>query len=35
MKALEVDPWQLNNIPDYFKTQKMCEFVPDWFMTQQ
>ena len=46
IKALEVDPWQLNNIPDYLKTQKMCDkvvkdypsslqFVPDWFVTQQ
>ena len=45
-KALEVDLWQLNDIPDYFKTQKMCDkavkdypsspqFVPDWFVTQQ
>ena len=46
IKALEADPWQLNDIPDYFKTQKMCDktvkddpyflqFVPDWFVTQQ
>ena len=46
IKALKVDPWQLNDIPDYFKTQKMCDktvkddlyslhFVPDWFVTQQ
>ena len=44
--ALEVDPWQLNDITDYFKTQRMCDkivkdepyflkFVPDWFVTQQ
>ena len=46
VEALELDPWQLNNIPDYFKTQKMCDkavkddpsslqFVSDWFVTQQ
>ena len=46
IKALKVDPWQLHDIPDYFKTQKMCDktvkddpytlqFVPDWFVTQQ
>ena len=44
--ALEVDPWQLNDAPDYLKTQKICDkavkddpysrrFVPDWFATQQ
>ena len=46
IKALEVDPWQLNDIPDYLKTQKLCgktvknypyplQFVPDWFVAQQ
>ena len=40
IKALKVDPWQLNDIPDYFKTQKLydktvkddsysLQFVPD------
>ena len=44
--AIEVDPWQLNDTPDYLKTQKMCDdvvqrnsyflqFVPDWFITQE
>ena len=38
--------WQLNDIPDYFKAQKICDktvkddpyslqCVPDWFVTQQ
>ena len=46
IKALEVDPWQLHDVPDHFKTREMCEravrddsfslqFVPDWFVTQQ
>ena len=46
IKALEVDPWSLYDIPDHFKTQKICDkalkddpsslqFVPDWFVTQQ
>ena len=45
-KTLEVDPCQLNDIPDYLKKQKMCDkavkddpsslqFVHDWFVTQQ
>ena len=45
-KTLEVDPCQLNDIPDYLKKQKMCDkavkddpsslqFVPDWFVTQE
>ena len=44
--TLEIDPWQLNDFPDYFKTQEMCDdtiwedpysllFVPHWFLTQQ
>ena len=44
--AIEVDPWQLNDIPDYLKTQKMCDdvvrketyslqLVPDWFVTEE
>ena len=46
INAPEVDPWLLNDIPDYLKTQKTCDkavkndhssmqFVPDWFVTQQ
>ena len=42
IRALEVDPWALNDIPDYLKTQKMCnetvrndpsslQLVPDCF----
>ena len=27
IKALEVDPWQLGDIPDYFKTPKICDDV--------
>ena len=23
--AVNVDPWQLNDIPDYLTTQKMCD----------
>ena len=44
--AIDVDPWQLKNVPIHFKTQKMCDdvvqrdsyslqFVPDWFVTGQ
>ena len=44
--ALDVDPWQLNDVPDYLKTQRMCghavqrdsyslQFVFDWFVTQE
>ena len=44
--TLEIDPWQLNDFPDYFKTQEMCDdmvwedpysllFVPHWFGTWQ
>ena len=44
--SIALDPWQLNDIPDYLKTQKMCDkavkddpsslqFAPDWFVTQQ
>ena len=46
IKALEVDPGQLSDIPAYFKSQEMCDdavwedsyslrFDPDWFVTQQ
>ena len=45
-KTVEVDPWQLKDVPNHFKTQEMCnkavgyylfslQFVPDWFVTQQ
>ena len=45
IKAVEVGPWQLYDVPDHFKTQDMCDdvvwgdpfplqFVPDWFLTQ-
>ena len=45
-KGADVDPWQLGNASDHFKTQEMCneamredsyaiKFVPDWFVTQQ
>ena len=46
IKAFEVDPWSLYNIPNNHKTQEMCnkaveddlsslQYVPDWFVTQQ
>ena len=46
IEAIELDPWQLNDIPDYLKTQKMCDdvvrrdpyslqFVRDWFLTKE
>ena len=25
IKAVEVDHWQLKDVPDYFKTQEMCD----------
>ena len=25
IKAVEVDPWQLKDVPDNFKKQKMCD----------
>ena len=45
-QALEVDLHILRYVPDYLKTQKMCDeavqnglctlkYVPDWFVTQQ
>ena len=45
-EAVEVNPWQLYDVPDYLKTQEMCDdvgrrdsyllqFVPDWFVTQE
>ena len=44
-KVVEEDPWQLEFVPDQFKTQEMCngtvkgdafslQYVPDWFVTQ-
>ena len=44
--AADVNPWQLSDVPNYFKTQKVCDdvvlrqsyflqFVPDWFVTQE
>ena len=46
IKAVEVDTWQLKDVPDHFKTQEMCDkvvrdylfslqYVPDWLVTQQ
>ena len=47
IKATKVDPWQLQDVPDHFKTQDTCDnavvmedpwllrYVPDWFVTQQ
>ena len=45
IKAVEVDPWQLEVIPDHYKTQEACERaiekdpyqlenIPDHFKTQ-
>ena len=45
IKAVEVDPWQLDDVPNHLKTQRMCDktveeepsclqFVPDSFVTQ-
>ena len=45
-KTVEVDTWQLKDVPNHFKTQEMfnkavgyylfsLQFVPDWFVTQQ
>ena len=25
IKAVEVDPWQLGDVPGHFKTQEMCD----------
>ena len=46
IKAVEVDPWQLYDVPDHFKSQKMCDaivsedpyslqYIPHWFVTQE
>ena len=46
IKGVEVDLWQLEDVPDPFKTQDMCDkavhkrpwllkYVPDWFITKQ
>ena len=43
--AIDVDPWSLYDVLDYFKTEKMCDdmvqrdpyflqFVPVWFVAQ-
>ena len=45
-EAVEVNPWQLYDVPDFLKTEEMCDdvvrrdsyllqFVSDWFVTQQ
>ena len=45
-EAVEVSSWQLYDVPDYVKTQEICDdmgrrdsyllqFVPDWFVTQE
>ena len=45
-EAVEIDPWQLYDVPDYLKTQKICDdvaqrdsyslqFFPGWFVTQE
>ena len=45
-EAVEIDPWQLYDVPYYLKTQKMCDdvaqrdsyslqFFPGWFVTQE
>ena len=45
IEAVEVDPWQLDDIPNHLKTLEMCDAavrkdsfssvcVPDWFVTQ-
>ena len=46
IERVEVDPWQLRDVPDHFKGQEMwdktvreepscLQYVPDWFVTQQ
>ena len=46
IKAVEVDPCQLEHVPNHFKAQEICDkavkdylfsfqFVSDWFVTQQ
>ena len=43
IRGVEVEPWQLSDLPDHFKTQEMCNeavhiepyalrFVPVWFV---
>ena len=45
-KAVEKNPWELDDVPDHFKAQEMCneavrqepwllKFVPDRFKTQE
>ena len=46
MKALEAGSWLLNDVPDHFKMQEICDkavrddssylrYVPDWFVTRE
>ena len=46
IKAAEVDPWQLDDVPDQYKVQEMCDDVvngdshslqndPDWIVTKE
>ena len=46
IKVVEVDPWQLDDVRDYFKRQGICDkvvkddpsslqYVPGWFVTRQ
>ena len=46
IEAVDVNPWQLYDVTDCFKTRKICDdavggdpysqqFVPDWFVTEQ
>ena len=46
IKAVEVDSWQLDDVPNHFETQGVCDnavweglfslqFVPDWFVAQE
>ena len=43
IKAVEVDPWRLDDVPDHFKTQDVCDkavkddpsslqYVPDCYI---
>ena len=45
-EAVEVNPWQLYDVPDFLKTEEMCDdvvrrdsyllqIVSDWFVTQE
>ena len=46
IEAVEVDPWELHDVPDHFKALEICDealredpfflwCVPDWFLTQE